>query len=245
VPGTPPSLAWPGEGEAAVGIEAMDVLETSPAAKPLPTASVAKVMTALLTLEARPLSHGQAGPELTVTEEDVATYEEDLREGQSVVGVTVGELLTEYQALQALLLPSANNIATLLAPGGYLAAASDQVPAGPTVLIVVALQGQPSLTATGEGPPGAFDAARSLLESVRSALKQVRLVSRGQAVGRYRTPWGGGSEILAAADLDSVVWPGRPVVLRLFARGVRPPLAGGSAGGRLDVSANGGLQVVP
>src|SRR5438445_8453463 len=67
VPGTPPSLAWPGEGEAAVGIEAMDVLETSPAAKPLPTASVAKVMTALLTLEARPLSHGQAGPELTVT----------------------------------------------------------------------------------------------------------------------------------------------------------------------------------
>jgi len=113
------------------------------------------------------------------------------------------------------------------------------------VLIVVALQGQPSLTATGEGPPGAFDAARSLLESVRSALKQVRLVSRGQAVGRYRTPWGGGSEILAAADLDSVVWPGRPVVLRLFARTVRPPLAGGSAVGRLDVSANGGLLVVP
>ena len=65
----------------------------------------------------------------------------------------------------------------------------------------VAVQGQPSLASTGTGPSGAFDAARTLLDSVRSALKEVRLVSRGQAVGRYRAPWGGEVALRSEAEL--------------------------------------------
>jgi D-alanyl-D-alanine carboxypeptidase (penicillin-binding protein 5/6) len=341
--GPSPALAWPAQGEAAVGVEALNVLVASSEARPLPTASVAKVMTALLTLETRPLSEGQTGPAITVTEEDVSTYRLDLAEGQSVVAVAAGEQLTEYQALQALLVPSANNVAALLAswvagseeaftarmnlraaqlgmshstfadasgfspetvsvpaelvqlgevamknpvfaeivdqqqvtlpidgprrnvnallgvdgivgiktgnttqaPGVYLAAAVYEMAAGPPVLIVVAVQGQPSLATTGDAPPGAFDAARTLLDSVRSALKEVRLLSRGQTVGRYRAPWGGDAAMRATAELDAVVWPGRPVRVRLLARPVLPPLAAGTLVGTLDVTAGSHLRGVP
>src|SRR5207302_6904193 len=97
------------------------------------------------------------------------------------------------------------------APGVYLAAALFQVSTGPPALIVLAVQGQPSLASTGVPPPGAFDAARALLDSVRAALKEVRLVSRGQPVGRYRAPWGGEVTVRSAAELDTLAWPGRPV----------------------------------
>lgn len=46
---------------------------------------------------------------------DVAVDRADRAAGQSVVTVVTGERLTERQALEGLLLPSGNNIATLLA----------------------------------------------------------------------------------------------------------------------------------
>ena len=50
-----------------------------------------------------------------MTPADVAIYRADLAAGQSVARVKAGQGLSERQALEALLLPSANNIATLLA----------------------------------------------------------------------------------------------------------------------------------
>src|SRR5206468_13026880 len=58
---------------------------------------------------------GEDGPTMTLTDVDVADTERRRRRGESVVSVAGGEQLTEWQALQALLLPSANNIATVLA----------------------------------------------------------------------------------------------------------------------------------
>src|SRR6202022_5172618 len=49
------------------------------------------------------------------TEQDVATYLADLGDGQSVVPVKAGEQLTEFEVLEALLIPSGNNIAETLA----------------------------------------------------------------------------------------------------------------------------------
>jgi D-alanyl-D-alanine carboxypeptidase len=46
---------------------------------------------------------------------DAAVYASDQRPGQSVVRVLPGEKLTERQALEALLIPSGNNIAAMLA----------------------------------------------------------------------------------------------------------------------------------
>jgi D-alanyl-D-alanine carboxypeptidase (penicillin-binding protein 5/6) len=78
-------------------------------------ASVAKVMTALVLIADKPLAKGAAGPALTITEQDVATYLADLGDGQSVVPVKAGEQLTELEVLEALLIPSGNNIAETLA----------------------------------------------------------------------------------------------------------------------------------
>ncbi|MBN9620179.1 MAG: D-alanyl-D-alanine carboxypeptidase, partial [Actinobacteria bacterium] len=82
--------------------------------RPAPIASLAKVMTPYLVLRREPLTGGTDGPTLTVTAADVTDTEQRRRRDESVVDVAAGEELTERQALMAVLLPSANNIAVLL-----------------------------------------------------------------------------------------------------------------------------------
>ena len=113
--GTPPALPWPAQGEAALFLEGGGSLGSSGGAVPLPMASTAKMMTALLLLEDHPLALGEPGPVITVTRADVATYFAERNQGESVVPVVAGEQLTEYQLLQGLLLPSASNFADMLA----------------------------------------------------------------------------------------------------------------------------------
>jgi D-alanyl-D-alanine carboxypeptidase (penicillin-binding protein 5/6) len=73
------------------------------------------MMTAYLTLVKHPLSAGRAGFVLKVSAADVLDEQRRVALGESVVPVADGERLSERQALQALLLPSANNVAQLLA----------------------------------------------------------------------------------------------------------------------------------
>jgi D-alanyl-D-alanine carboxypeptidase (penicillin-binding protein 5/6) len=115
VPGRPPALAWPREGEAAAEVEGVGGLGGSGGSRPVPIASVAKVMTAYLTLLEHPLAAGEKGFVMTITLADVEEQGDRAALGESTVPVRVGERLTERQALQALLLPSANNIAAALA----------------------------------------------------------------------------------------------------------------------------------
>ena len=114
-PGTPPPVPSPANGgfllQAADGTE----LSSTAADVPRPIASVAKVMTALVVLQAHPLDAGSDGPALTLTGQDVTFYRDELAGDGSVVPVTASEVLTERQLLLALLLPSANNIADTLA----------------------------------------------------------------------------------------------------------------------------------
>jgi D-alanyl-D-alanine carboxypeptidase (penicillin-binding protein 5/6) len=76
-------------------------------------------MTALAVLKAHPLTVGEQGPTLTITQADVDNYNAYVAENGSVAKVVVGENISEYQALQALLLPSADNIADTLAKWSY------------------------------------------------------------------------------------------------------------------------------
>jgi serine-type D-Ala-D-Ala carboxypeptidase (penicillin-binding protein 5/6) len=115
VPGSAPVLAWPRAGEAAVQVEGIGGVASSGARTPVPIASVAKVMTAYLTLREHPLGPGQEGFTMTITAADVAEQEQRAALLESTLPVKAGERITERQALQALLLPSANNIAALLA----------------------------------------------------------------------------------------------------------------------------------
>ena len=115
IPGTPPSLPWPSAGSGAVGVSGLGFIAASGDVPPTPAASVAKVMTALVVLADKPLAAGATGPNLIITDQDVATYRADAADQQSVVPVVAGEQLSEFQALEALLIPSGNNIAETLA----------------------------------------------------------------------------------------------------------------------------------
>jgi len=109
------SLSWPSYGQSAIGATGYGVLATNGDQKPIPTASIAKVITALAVLRQRPLGLGEQGPVITLTQTDVDSYNKYVSLDGSVVGVSAGEQITEYQALEALLLPSANNMAETLA----------------------------------------------------------------------------------------------------------------------------------
>jgi serine-type D-Ala-D-Ala carboxypeptidase (penicillin-binding protein 5/6) len=80
--------------------------------QPVPIASLAKVMTAYILLEHHPPNSGRR---FLVTESDVMDTEARRHDGQSVVAVSAGEQLSERDALMAILLPSANNVAVLVA----------------------------------------------------------------------------------------------------------------------------------
>ena len=115
LPGTPPVLPWPKPGSGAIAISGLGMVATSGNEAPMPAASVAKVMTALLALEDKPLKLGDPGPSIVMTDADVQAYQADNNDKQSAVEVRSGEQLTEFQLLEGLLIPSANNFAFTLA----------------------------------------------------------------------------------------------------------------------------------
>jgi len=105
------TIAWPSYGQAAIGVQEYGILERSGHIQPVPTASVAKIMAVLCVLKQKPLESGKQGPMITLTADDVALYDKFVEQGGSVVPVNEGQELSEYQILQAVLLPSANNLA--------------------------------------------------------------------------------------------------------------------------------------
>lgn len=113
--GRPPAPAWPATGQAAVEVEGLPPLGSSGGEEPVPIASLTKIMTAYVVLQAHPLAAGQNGFTITVTPADVADYDARAAQAQSVVPVIGGETLTELQLLEGLLVPSANNFAEILA----------------------------------------------------------------------------------------------------------------------------------
>lgn len=109
------AVTFPTRGQSAIGEASLGVVAETPAQQPVAIASLTKMMTAYMLLQAQPLKVGEEGPVTTITPEDVRIYEEDKAKGYSVAKVSAGERLTERQLLQALLLPSADNVATLIA----------------------------------------------------------------------------------------------------------------------------------
>jgi D-alanyl-D-alanine carboxypeptidase (penicillin-binding protein 5/6) len=160
-----PGTLWPAHGQAAVQVGQAQV-HAGPNQHPAPIASVTKVMTAYLVLRDHPLRLGQDGPTITLTDADVADTDRRRGRQESVVSVAAGEHLTERQALQALLLPSANNIAAVLARW-------DAGSAGPFVARMNATARSLGMTHTRYTDPSGYDDA-----TVSTAADQVRLVDR-------------------------------------------------------------------
>jgi D-alanyl-D-alanine carboxypeptidase (penicillin-binding protein 5/6) len=160
-----PSTVWPAYGQAAVQVGQSRV-QAGPNQHAAAIASVAKVMTAYLVLRDHPLRPGQEGPTITLTDADVADTDRRQRQEESVVSIAAGEQMTELQALQALLLPSANNIAAVLARW-------DAGSASRFVASMNAAARSLGMVHTRYTGPSGYDAA-----TVSTAADQVRLVDR-------------------------------------------------------------------
>jgi D-alanyl-D-alanine carboxypeptidase (penicillin-binding protein 5/6) len=120
VPTSLGTLTWPTSGQSAAGMVGSSTIETHGAQTPVPTASTAKLITALVVLQVKPLSSGQAGPDLTMSRDDIALLNKYIARNGSMIGkVIVGEKLSEYQMLEAMMLPSANNMSDSLAIWAY------------------------------------------------------------------------------------------------------------------------------
>lgn len=111
---------FPGFGHSAVGVVGLPgVLATSGSQDPRPIASITKVVTALVVLERHPLSAKDAGPTITFTARDEQILQDVLNADGSYEAVQAGWKLSERDALETMLIPSANNYAESLAIWAY------------------------------------------------------------------------------------------------------------------------------
>ena len=115
VPGAAGNPSWPVVGQGAVAITGVASAAASPGQTPVPIGSITKVMTAVVVLNDHPLSMSEAGPSITISDADVAEWRAELTTDQSNVPIEVGEVLTERQLLEGLLVHSGNDYAHLLA----------------------------------------------------------------------------------------------------------------------------------
>ena len=112
-------VVWGQYGSQAIGLVGYGINNQTGSEVPSPVASTIKVLLTLSVLSKKPLVINQQGPSITITQADVDNYNSDLAQGQSVVQVQAGEVISEYQALQALLIASANNFADILATWAF------------------------------------------------------------------------------------------------------------------------------
>ncbi|GAA0443545.1 hypothetical protein [Streptomyces olivaceiscleroticus] len=115
--GSKPSMPWPSEGQAYVDVSGLGPIGSYGEQKPVPIGSVAKTMTAYIIMRDHPLKPGKPGKKIRIDKQ----AEEDGKKGaghgdESVLDtVKEGDTISQKDALSAVMIPSANNIARLLA----------------------------------------------------------------------------------------------------------------------------------
>ncbi|MFJ2825150.1 D-alanyl-D-alanine carboxypeptidase family protein [Streptomyces toxytricini] len=113
--GAAPALPWPKEGQAFMAASGLGTVGSFGEQKPIAIGSVAKTMTAYVILKNHPLKKGEQGPMIDVDKAAVEDGKKDA-EGESTVNtLQEGGKISQYDALAAIMIPSANNVARLLA----------------------------------------------------------------------------------------------------------------------------------
>ncbi|MEU6167303.1 D-alanyl-D-alanine carboxypeptidase [Streptomyces tanashiensis] len=105
-------MPWPTEGQGAVEVEGVGSMGLYGAQKPAPIASVTKTMTAYVILRDHPIKGKQQGPEITI---DKKAADQAKATHESTAAVQEGQTYSERELLELLMIPSANNVARLLA----------------------------------------------------------------------------------------------------------------------------------
>ncbi|RPK29103.1 D-alanyl-D-alanine endopeptidase precursor [Streptomyces sp. ADI91-18] len=107
------SVPWPAKGQGALRVPGSGDIGTFGEQKPVPTASVAKVMTAYVILKSHPLRKGDPGAQIEIDAKAVADGASDHE--SRVEGLVAGTKFSQQDMLKMLMIPSANNVARLLA----------------------------------------------------------------------------------------------------------------------------------
>lgn len=116
----PPTLVLPAEGTHALAAEGFGVLAQSGSEAQQPIASITKVITALVILQAKPLSGvDDEGPMIQFTQDDVEYLAQTKAEFGSFEELPTSMQMTQRQALTVMMLTSANNYAQTLARWAY------------------------------------------------------------------------------------------------------------------------------
>ncbi|MFJ6391305.1 D-alanyl-D-alanine carboxypeptidase [Streptomyces sp. NPDC091972] len=113
--GSKVTLPWPTQGQGWMDVNGVGTMSDFGKQTPVAIGSVAKAMTAYIVLKDHPLKSGEEGAKITVDAlaEKEGGYNKD---GESTLDtVKQGDVLTQKQAIAAIMIPSANNIARLLA----------------------------------------------------------------------------------------------------------------------------------
>ncbi|MEV8532864.1 hypothetical protein [Streptomyces sp. NPDC051211] len=114
--GEKPSLPYPSDGQSYMAAAGLGTVGSSGEQKPVPIASVTKAMTAYIILRDHPLKKGEKGPMIPIDKLAESEGKKDKSDNESTLNtVKEGDQISEYDAIAALMIPSANNIARLLA----------------------------------------------------------------------------------------------------------------------------------
>ncbi len=111
----PAQLTMPPFGTTVLSADGFGILSEQNLDVPAPIASMAKVITALVVLDARPITPGNPGPSITFDANDVDALNRSIQNAESRADVIEGMTLSERDALTIMLVESANNYAWSLA----------------------------------------------------------------------------------------------------------------------------------
>lgn len=115
-----PAVTFPTYGASGVGaVGYPGVLASAGSTDALPIASISKIITALVVLDAHPLALGEAGPDITFGAVDEEFYADQLADGGVVESVYDGQVVSQRNVMNVMLMESANNYAESLATWAY------------------------------------------------------------------------------------------------------------------------------
>ncbi|MFD5149021.1 serine hydrolase [Streptomyces sp. NPDC058401] len=113
--GGAPALPWPKEGQAYMAAAGLGPVGTFGEQKPVAIGSVAKAMTAYVILKDFPMKKGEKGQMIPVDKTAVEDGKKETEGESTVNNLKEGDKISQEDALNAIMIPSANNVARLLA----------------------------------------------------------------------------------------------------------------------------------
>jgi D-alanyl-D-alanine carboxypeptidase (penicillin-binding protein 5/6) len=122
------ALAMPSEGESAVSVSGADsylgasasgILASSGGDAVAPIASISKLITAMVILNAKPLDGSNPGPTITFDKADHALYDKYYVLNATIAAMATGSSMSERDALETMLVVSACNYAEAMADWAF------------------------------------------------------------------------------------------------------------------------------